>query len=265
MRLSGRVGAGLLAGVGVIWCMALLGGYDVIADVHPGLGSSSASTAHWLGTDHLGRDVFWRAVVASKAFVGPGVLACLAAVIVAVPAGALSGYYGGRLAVFIRYISTVTASLPRFVLVLLCMAIYGNDLWLLAIVAGFSYVPTLAEAVHARVQSLAKDEFVLAARAHGTSEGRILLYHLLWVNCRRLVARHGLQLFGYFLLLETTLSYIGGFGVTEPQPSWGNMLAFDFGYQEGNYWGVVAPAALIWLTIFGCALLAEELVEREGA
>ena len=265
MSWSGRIGLLLLGLVAVVWICAALSGYDVIADVNPALGGTAASGAHWLGTDHLGRDVFSRLMLGSHAFVGPGLLACLTAFVIGVPAGGLAGYYGGPLASFIRYVSTVVASLPRFVLVLLCMAVYGNDVWLLSIVAGLSYVPTLAGAVYARVQSLSNAEFVVAARAHGISESRILLYHLIWVNCRRLVGRYALQLFGYFLLLETTLSYIGGFGVMEPQPSWGNMLAFDFGYQTGNIWGVVAPALAIWLTIMGCSLLEEELVEERRA
>jgi len=265
MGWPGRLGAVLLGGVFATWIIALVSGYDVIADVNPALGGSAASSAHWLGTDHLGRDVLHRLMLGSHAFVGPGLLACLTAFAFGISAGGLAGYYGGYAASGIRYVSTVVASLPRFVLVLLCMSIYGNDVWLLALVAGISYAPTLAGAVYTRVQSLAKAEFVVAARAHGTSESRILLYHLLWVNCRSLVGRHGLQLFGYFLLLETTLSYIGGFGVMEPQPSWGNMLAFDFGYQTGNIWGVVAPVVAIWATIMGCSLLEEELVEERRA
>jgi ABC-type dipeptide/oligopeptide/nickel transport system permease subunit len=51
----------------------------------------------------------------------------------------------------------------------------------------------------------------------------------------------------------------------EPQPSWGNMLALDFGYQTGNIWGVAAPIVAIWATIMGCSLLEEELVEERRA
>jgi ABC-type dipeptide/oligopeptide/nickel transport system permease subunit len=239
--------------------------YDVVADVDPSAAGMAPSAAHWLGTDHLGRDVAWRLVLATRAFVGPGLLACALASIIGVGAGAISGYLGGPVAAWVRYLSTVTASIPRFVLVLLAIAINGNSTWLIGAVAGVAYSPAVAEAVFTRIDSLKRADFVLAARAHGLGPGRILLFHLLWVGCRRMVGRHALNLFGYLLLLETTLSYIGGFGVMEPQPSWGNMLAFEFGYRTDNIWGVWAPALAIWLTIFCCGLVSEALAERRRA
>jgi ABC-type dipeptide/oligopeptide/nickel transport system permease component len=84
----------------------------------------------------------------------------------------------------------VVASVPRFVLVLLACMIYGSDPLVLATAAGASYAPGLGQAVYARLEALRGAEFVLAARAHGLSDARILGRHLLWVNCRRLVGRH---------------------------------------------------------------------------
>ncbi len=236
--------------------------YDIVTDVDPARAGLPPGAQHWLGTDHLGRDVAWRLAIASRAFVGPGVLACVVSSLLGVGGGALAGFLGGPAAAAVRYLSTVTASLPRFVLVLLAIAIYGNSTWLIGLVAGVAYAPTLVEAVFNRIDALRRDEFVLAARAHGLGPTRILLYHLLWVNCRRMVGRHALHLFGYLLLLETTLSYIGGFGVMEPDPSWGNMLAFEFGQRSGNQWGVWAPALAIWITILSCGLLGGALSER---
>lgn len=236
--------------------------YDVVADVDPTRAGLPPEASAWLGTDHLGRDVAWRLLLGTRAFVGPGLLACALASVIGVGAGALAGYVGGPVAALVRGISTVTASIPRFVLVLLAIAIYGNSTWLIGAVAGVAYSPTVAEAVFGRIDSLRRADFVLAARAHGLGDSRILLYHLLWVSCRRMVGRHALNLFGYLLLLETTLSYIGGFGVMEPEPSWGNMLAFEFGYRTGNPWGVWAPALAIWATILCCGLVSEALAER---
>ena len=108
-------------------------------------------------------------------------------------------------------------------------------------------------------------EFVTALRAHGVGDGRILLWHVLWVNVRGLLVRQVLNTFGFFLVVETTLSYFGGFGVQEPTPSWGNMLAFEFGIPDGNPAAWLAPAAAIWLAILGTALLGQDLGLREGA
>jgi len=267
MKLTAWLGLILLMIVGLIGVVTglLPDGwlpYDIVADVSPSDAGAAPSAAHWLGTDHLGRDVAWRLVLATRAFVGPGLLACLLASVIGVGAGAVSGFLGGPIAALVRYLSTVTASIPRFVLVLLAIAINGNSTWLIGAVAGVAYSPAVAEAVFSRIDSLQRADFVLAARAHGLGPFRILGYHLLWVNCRRMVGRHALNLFGYLLLLETTLSYIGGFGVMEPQPSWGNMLAFEFGYRTDNIWGVWAPALAIWVTIFCCGLVSDALAER---
>ncbi|MDP6935181.1 MAG: ABC transporter permease subunit, partial [Myxococcota bacterium] len=161
-----------------------------------------------------------------------------------------------------RYLFAVVSSLPRFVLVLLVCSIYGAEPHVLAIATGASYAPQLGDAIHSRIMELTQADFVMAARAHGFSNLDIVLRQLLWVNCRHLAARHLLYLFGYYLLLETTLSYIGGFGIEEPQPSWGNMLAFEFGVHDGNLWAILAPALATWFTILAAILAAEGLQER---
>jgi ABC-type dipeptide/oligopeptide/nickel transport system permease subunit len=81
------------------------------------------------------------------------------------------------------------------------------------------------------------------------------------VNCRRLVGRHLLYLFGYFLVLESTLSYVGGFGVREPMPSWGNMLVFAWGRRADNPWTVLAPGLAVLATVGAVAWVAEALGE----
>lgn len=265
MKPGAILAAGLLGAVAACGLLAGFLPYDVVADVDPTRAGLPPSGAHWLGTDHLGRDVAWRLLLGTGAFVKPALLATAVASVLGVTSGAVAGFFGGAAAALLRYLSTVVASLPRFVLVLLAMAIYGNDLWVLGVAAGVAYAPAVAEAVFARVDGIRRAEFVLAARAHGLGPMRILVFHLLWVNCRRMVGRHALGLFGFLLLLETTLSYIGGFGVMEPEPSWGNMLAFEFGQRTGNPWGLWAPVLAIWLTILATATLAGTLSERRHA
>lgn len=240
-----------------------LHGYDPTTDVDSSRASVGPSAAHWLGTDHLGRDVAWRVVAASEAFVAPALGACLVAFVLGVGGGAVAGWFGGPIASAIRYAFTVVSSLPRFVIILLACAVYGNHPAVLSLIAGVAYVPTVGEAVFTRIEAFRSAEFVLAAEAHGVHPLRVLLYHLLWVSGRKLVARHLLHLFGYFVVLETTLSYIGGFGVAEPQPSWGNMLAFEWGMRDGNPWAARAPAVALWLVVLSAAVLAEALGEGE--
>jgi peptide/nickel transport system permease protein len=144
------------------------------------------------------------------------------------------------------------------VLVLLCGTIFGRDPAVLAISAGVSATPGLARAIAERIERLRLEEFVLASRAHGLSPMRILLLHLVAIASGRAIARHLVGVFGAFMVLECTLSYLGHFGVQEPTPSWGNMLAFDWeraGIPE------LAPGLAIWATLGACALAARLFAE----
>lgn len=235
-------------------------GYDPVADVDPSRANVGPSVAHWLGTDHLGRDVFLRLLLATRSFVGPGLLACAVAALAGVPLGAASGWYGGPVAAAIRYVWSVVSSVPRFVLVLLVASIYGDATWRLAIVAGAAWAPVIGEAVHSRIEELRNAEYVLANRAYGLPAWRILWVHLVWAACRRRIARLSLSLFGYFLVLESTLSYIGGFGVQEPVPSWGNMLVFEWG--RGGLLGVLAPMLALQVVVLATAWLGEAVGEE---
>ncbi len=254
-RVSQRKAAwGLLAALSALWVVSLSSGYDVIADVDPTRISQPPGGDAWLGTDPLGRDVFWRMITATRGFMGPGLGAMAIAAIGGIPAGAAAGYLGGWPSLALRQLFGVLSAVPRFVLVLLALSIYGARPEVLAIGAGLAFTPDVCEAVRARIAELRHSEFVLAARAHGLSEARILLVHLLWHNCRGVALHPLIGVLGTTLVLETTLSYLGGFGVAEPAPSWGNMIALSMGHD--NPWAWAAPAAAIWLAVLATNRLA---------
>lgn len=276
-HIGSAVGALVLATVALLWFVSLISADGPALTTNPALASIGPSGEHWLGTDHLGRDVAWRLVTASEAFVGPGTLAVGLALALGVSLGALAAWLdvpdrpvGRAFSALVRFNFTVWASLPRFVLVLVACLATGSSVWLIAVVAGVAFSPVVGEAVHARLETFRRAEFVLAAQAHGVGPGRVLLFHLLWVNCRRLVARYAVQLFAAFLLLETTLSFLGaldagsGFGVQEPDPSWGNMLAFEWRRPDTNRWASWAPGLSVWAVIFGAALLSDALAEADA-
>ncbi|MEE2751382.1 MAG: ABC transporter permease [Myxococcota bacterium] len=265
MRRGVLLGGLLLSLVLLAWAVSLLVAYDAVSDVDISRASALPSLGHLLGTDHLGRDVSWRLITATLSFVGPGLVACILAALLSICAGALAGWYGGWIGEGFRYLFTVISAIPRFVLVLLVCSIYGSTVWNIALASALAYSPKMVESIYNRIAYFRVAEFVLAAEAHGVHPRRILSYHLVWVNCRYLIFRHMLTLFSYFLLVETTLSFIGGFGVVEPQPSWGNMIAFEWGVRDGNPWATFAPAIAIWAVILGCALLVEGIREDEHA
>lgn len=258
-----RLAWAVLLAIVCIGLVAPFGSWEGALEVAPSRAGLGPSAGHPLGTDHLGRDVLARLQLASAAFAGPGLLACAVALALAVPTAALAAYQGGAVGALTRFAFTSLAAIPRFVLVLLVLSIYGDSSTTLALVAGASYVPMLGEAVYERIERLRGEEYVLASHAHGLAGGRILWVHLVWFACGRLIGRHLLSLFGFYLVLETTLSYIGGFGVQEPQPSWGNMLVFEWGRRSLLDPGLLAPGIALWATLALIGGASESLGEVE--
>jgi len=222
-----------------------------------------------LGTDRLARPLALTLVEASEAFFGPALLCCAIALLLGTFLGAVAGYFhGGFLELSIRFFLTVVASYPRLIIVIVAVGIFTAGLHdpgratnlrlaMIATILGLAYVPVLALAIHQKVGAFQREQFVEAARAHGLSHGRILGYHILWANCTPVIARHFFYLFGYFVLVETSLSWLG-YGVAPPMPSWGNLLR---GCDLGPLWSpqFIAPVACILVTILGLQLLGDAI------
>jgi peptide/nickel transport system permease protein len=240
------------------WLGALGLGYDPVSDVNPMSASESPSFRHLLGTDRLGRDVWMRLLASTKAFVGPGLAACaVAATLGAIP-GVVAGVWGGWSGRVVLLPHAVLGALPRFVLILLVAAIIGHDAWVLAAATGVAYAPALADGLRARVEGMRAVGWVDAAVAHGFGWSRLVVGELLVGACRRLLLVHALRLFSFFVVLETTLAFLGHLGVQEPTPSWGNMIAFSLGHG-GNPLGWVAPAVALWGTVAALLGLASSI------
>lgn len=227
-----------------------------------------------LGNDRNGYSLALTLVESVEAFFLPALLSCAIAIVFGTLLGALTGYFrGGRLDGIVRLGLTVVASFPRLILVIVAVGFFvatlhdpgravGLRLTLMGTILGIAYVPVLAAAIDQRVGAFQREQFVEAARAHGLSDARILGYHILWANCRPLLARHFFYLFGYFILVETGLSYLGPeYGVPGSIPSWGNLLA---GCAKGDLLApaVLAPAAAIVVSILGLTFLGDGIGEQ---
>jgi len=236
--------------------------YNPVTDVDMGRVFVGISFQHPLGTDQVGRDVFMRILHSTKAFYFPGLFACTIAAVLGVVGGGLSGFYGGPFASVFRYLTALITSFPRFILILLVCSIFEGGMYLISGLTGLVYMPMVAETVYRKVLHFKTTEFIEAARAHGLSDKRVLFYHILWLNCRSMIAKHLLYLFGYVILIETSLSYLGGFGVQEPEPSWGNMLAQAREYIfQGELLFLTVPAGAIIVTILGLVALGDAINE----
>ncbi len=217
------------------------------------------TAGHLLGTDFMGRDMLSRLIVGIQAYFLPGLLAISISLLFGTLLGVLAGYCGGRSDTVITYFTNLVDSFPRLVLILLVIAAFKPDIYVIMIVVGITNVPVVASLIKGKIQFLKQKNFIEADTALGLPTRTIILKHILWHNCRSLLIIQATLGMGEAILMETSLSYLG-FGVQEPTPSWGNMVQSGANYfMKGQFWPSTAPALAILFTILGFHLLGDGL------
>lgn len=221
------------------------------------------SLDHLFGTDGLGRDVAQRVLKGADAFFLPGLMAAAIAVLLGALAGAVAGYASGWLRSVVVGALNLIDTLPRLVFIILVVTIFPPSIPLIAAVAAILFVPAIATVIRRKVETLGSEDYILAHIAHGFSPQRILLYHILWLQCRPILIRQATYVFAYVLFVETGLSYLDGYGVQEPQPSWGNMVAQARKLPPEAYWPWLIPALAIVVTIAAFLSFGNLLAQRD--
>ena len=217
------------------------------------------TAGHLLGTDFMGRDMLSRLIVGIQAYFLPGLLAITISLLFGTLLGVLAGYQGGKSDTVITYFTNLVDSFPRLVLILLVIAAFKPDIYVIMIVVGITNVPVVASLIKGKIQFLKQKNFIEADMALGLPTRTIILKHILWHNCRSLLIIQATLGMGEAILMETSLSYLG-FGVQEPTPSWGNMVQSGANYfMKGQFWPSTAPALAILFTILGFHLLGDGL------
>lgn len=223
----------------------LLVGHD------PGIGSSASllpplSEGHPLGTDHLGRDVWAQLAFGARVSLSVGILAALSALSIGVLIGALSGYFGGWTDAVLMRLSEFFQTLPRFVVALIVVALFGTGLFKLILVIGFLSWPQTARIVRSSVLSLREATFVEAARVGGMGARAIILREILPNVAAPIVVVTALAI-ASAILLEAGLSF---FGVGDPNlPSWGTMLNQAQEYLRQAWWMALFPGLAIAVVV----------------
>lgn len=257
--LSGAI----VALVMLIGCIAPFLPYEPADAVDYDRALASPSVEHLCGTDEQGRDIGIRLVKGTEAFFLPGLMAAAIAVVFGSLTGALTGYASGFWRNVVQGALQLLDTLPRLVFIILVCTIRNPSVMLIAFVAGVLFVPTIATVIRRKVEALASEDYILAHIAHGFSPLKILLHHILYLQCWPILVRQGAFVFGYVLFVETGLSYLGDYGVQEPDPSWGNMVAQVRTLPPDAPWPWLIPAAAIVLTISGF-LAFGNLAARRG-
>ncbi|PJI09672.1 MULTISPECIES: oligopeptide ABC transporter permease [Clostridium] len=227
---------------------------------------SSPSIEHVLGTDKLGRDVFTRLMYGGRVSLIVGIFSVLFEVVIGTTFGMISGYYGGIIDSIIMRFSDIIISIPVLPILIVLGAILSDihissnsRVVLLIINLALLQWPSLARIVRGEVLSIRNREFMLAADALGISTRRKMVVHIL-PNVLPSIIVFSTLCVGSNIIFESTLSFLG-LGITEPTPSWGNMIqgVNDF-YTFNHYPWLWIPAGIcIFLTVMSINLVGDAL------
>jgi len=195
------------------------------------------SMQHWLGTDHLGRDIFSRMIAGAKATVGTALATILISVFIGVPVGLVSGFFGGWLDRMIMRIVDAVMAFPDYIVAIVLSGLLGPGLMnlILAVVA-VKWVG-YARLVRSTVFSEKQKDYIALAELTGLGSGAILKKHLLPHVLGNVSVLATLDI-GKTVLMIAALSYIG-LGAQPPYPEWGAML------NDGKHYFLHAPQLMV--------------------
>ncbi len=213
--------------------------------------------AHLLGTDHLGRDILARLAFGARFSLMIGFAAVGVGLIIGVPLGAVSGFYGGWLDLVIQRVVDVLLSFPGFLLALSLVAVLGVGIENVMIAVGLGVVPAFVRLVRASTLSIRYRDYVEAARAAGARSPSIIWRHVLPNALPPVVVQATLGL-GSTLLTAAGLGFLG-LGVQQPTPEWGSMLGEGRSYIFSNPNLATFPGIAIFLTVLGFNLAGDGL------
>lgn len=213
---------------------------------------------HWLGSDHLGRDIYSRIVHGARVSLIVGIASALLGSLLGGVIGLLSGYAGGKTDLISQRVMDILQGLPLLVLALVLSASLGPSVQNVVIAISIPIIPRAARVIRASVLSIREMQYVEAARAVGLRHLRIAFRHILPNTVGPFIVLCTAQL-GSAILVEAALSFLG-LGVPEPYPSWGRMLSVSAAeYAQKAPWLVMFPGLAISLAVFGSNLLGDAL------
>jgi peptide/nickel transport system permease protein len=217
------------------------------------------SSSHWLGTDQLGRDIWSRILFGARTDLKIGFLAVLFPFLIGTTLGCIAGYYGRWLDTIVMRLVDIVVAFPFYVLIIAMVFVLGpgtRNIYLAITVVGWvSY----ARIIRGEILVQKRQEYVLAARAAGFRDSRIIIRHLL-PNVITQAIVYAMSDIVLDILLIVTLGYLG-LGVQPPTPDWGNMIADGQDFLTTRWQLSTFPAIPVVITGLGLSLLGDGLAD----
>jgi peptide/nickel transport system permease protein len=237
-------------------CAPLISPYNPTSiDVYNVLSAPSAS--HLLGTDELGRDVLTRMLWGSRISLTVGFVAVGIAISIGILIGSIAGFYGGRIDSLLMRFVDIMLCFPTFFLILAVIAVVEQSISTIMIVIGFTGWMDVSRLVRAEILTLKERDFVLASRAIGADDFRVIARHILPNALSPVFVSATFGIAGA-ILTESGLSFLG-LGVVPPDPSWGNILTSGKDNITVAWWLSVFPGLAILFTVLSYNLVGEGL------
>ncbi|MBI4279236.1 MAG: ABC transporter permease [Armatimonadetes bacterium] len=214
-------------------------------------------TGYILGADELGRDVLSRIIYASRISLAVAGAAVAFGVLLGIPLGLVSGFYGRRIDSLVMRVSDILMAVPRILLAIATVAIYGTGFWSLVVAIGFPDVPEFARIARASTMAIRRMDYVSAAQALGNSDWRIMLRHILPNLMGPLTVQATFSM-AASILTAGALSFLG-LGIQPPTPEWGAMLAQARSYMRVASHMTTYPGIALAVLVLGINLLGDAL------
>ncbi|MCL6635966.1 MAG: ABC transporter permease [Peptococcaceae bacterium] len=249
---------GTLAVLGLLVAAApLLTGYDP-AEVDLLHVLQPPGPGHLMGTDQLGRDVWARLLYGGRVSMLVGLASVLLSLGAGVLYGAVSGYLGGAPDRLMMRVVDALLCLPGILIMMVVQSLSRPGLFNVIMVIGLTSWMQTARLVRTEILALKEREFVVAARAAGTSAWRIIHSHLVPHAAPTIIVMGAVGV-GHAIMSEATLSFLG-LGIPPHQPSWGNMLIGGQNHiLSGAWWVVFFPGIMIVATVLSVTFLGDVL------
>ena len=217
------------------------------------------SSAHYLGTDASGRDVWSRLLYAGRVSLSVGLVAVSIYTLIRVVLGAVAGYYGGWADSALMRLADIVLSFPMLIIIITMVSILGPSIYNVMLVIGLLGWPPVSRIVRGQFLSLRERDFVMASRTVGASNPRIIFRHILPNALAPVIVAATFGMAGA-ILLEAGLSFLG-LGVQPPTPGWGNMLtdAQSLTVLESMPWLWLQPGVMIALAVLSINFIGDGL------
>ena len=215
------------------------------------------SLAHPFGTDQYGRDILSRVMAGARTSIAVGLIAVGLGLLAGMALGIASGWIGGWLDETLMRLIDAVQGFPAILSALLLTAVFGPGIVISMVAIGIAFVPVFARLTRASFLELRAREFVLAARALGAGDRRLILRHIL-PNTLAPVIVQATTSFPVAILAEAALAYLG-LGTQPPDPSWGLMLKEAQNFLALSPSFALFPGGAIGLTVLGLNLLGDGL------